>query len=327
MIQPNGNIEELQALKKDLLRSLHCALPGIVESFDSDRQMAVVRLTVKSLSGMELPLLRDVPVYMPVHFEVGEGDHCLVVFSDRDIDRWILSGEPSVPGSGRMHSLSDGFAFIGFDSGGGQSPGGGYTKAQTDELLSGKSDMGHNHDGTYSPLGHTHDDRYYTESETDTLLGGKSDTGHTHDSRYYTESETDTLLSGKSNTGHTHAAGDITSGTLPIGRGGSGNTGTSATTTITSIATAASGCEISSANYASWGKIAQVQLAVKKTAAVDSGTTTLCTLESGKRPKYNAMGHWAWNNGALIKTNGQVQVNGKISAGGTVNVYGIYVLA
>ena len=226
-----------------------------------------------------------------------------------------------------MHSLSDGFAFIGFDSGGGQSPGGGYTKAQTDELLSGKSDTGHTHDGAYSPLGHIHDDRYYTESETDTLLGGKSDTGHTHDSRYYTESETDTLLSGKSNAGHTHTAGDITSGTLPIGRGGSGNTGTSATTTITSIATAASGCEISSANYASWGKIAQVQLAVKKTAAVDSGTTTLCTLESGKRPKYNAMGHWAWNNGALIKTNGQVQVNGKISAGGTVNVYGIYVLA
>lgn len=28
---------------------------------------------------------------------------------------------------------------------------------------------------------HTHDARYYTESEVDALLGGKSDTGHTHD--------------------------------------------------------------------------------------------------------------------------------------------------
>ena len=58
--------------------------------------------------------------------------------------------------------------------------------------------------------GHTHDDRYYTESETDSLLAGKSNTGHTHDSRYYTETEVDTALSGKSNTGHTHAYTDIT---------------------------------------------------------------------------------------------------------------------
>lgn len=68
-----------------------------------------------------------------------------------------------------------------------------YTEAETDSLLSGKSDVGH-----------THDDRYYTEAETDTLLSGKSDTDHTHDDRYYTEGETDSLLAGKSDTGHTH---------------------------------------------------------------------------------------------------------------------------
>ena len=32
--------------------------------------------------------------------------------------------------------------------------------------------------------GHTHDDRYYTETEIDTKLSGKSDTSHTHDGRY-----------------------------------------------------------------------------------------------------------------------------------------------
>lgn len=36
---------------------------------------------------------------------------------------------------------------------------------------------------------HTHDDRYYTESEMNTKLSGKSDTGHVHDDRYYTETE------------------------------------------------------------------------------------------------------------------------------------------
>ena len=68
-----------------------------------------------------------------------------------------------------------------------------YTETETDTLLSGKSDTGH-----------THDDRYYTETETDTLLLGKSDTSHTHDDRYYTESEMDTALAGKSDTSHTH---------------------------------------------------------------------------------------------------------------------------
>ena len=33
---------------------------------------------------------------------------------------------------------------------------------------------------TYTPSSHTHDDRYYTESEINSKLSGKSDTGHTH---------------------------------------------------------------------------------------------------------------------------------------------------
>lgn len=42
---------------------------------------------------------------------------------------------------------------------------------------------------------HTHDDRYYTESEMNSKLDGKSNTGHTHDDRYYTEDEVNTKLS------------------------------------------------------------------------------------------------------------------------------------
>ena len=46
----------------------------------------------------------------------------------------------------------------------------------------------------YASSGHTHDDRYYTESEVNNKLNGKSNTGHTHDDRYYTESEINTKL-------------------------------------------------------------------------------------------------------------------------------------
>ena len=62
-----------------------------------------------------------------------------------------------------------------------------------------------------SDIAHTHDDRYYTESEIDskvntinTNIGTKSDQTHTHDDRYYTESEMNTKLAGKSDTSHTH---------------------------------------------------------------------------------------------------------------------------
>lgn len=100
-----------------------------------------------------------------------------------------------------------------------------YTKAETNALLAGKSDSGHNHNGTYATpaeldtaknevlqlaneyadtvgngkaeLNHNHDERYYTESEINNLLSGKSDTSHTHDGRYYTETEVNNLLAAK----------------------------------------------------------------------------------------------------------------------------------
>lgn len=57
---------------------------------------------------------------------------------------------------------------------------------------------------TYTPSAHTHDDRYYTETEINAKLDGKSNTGHTHDDRYYTESEINSKLSGKANSNHSH---------------------------------------------------------------------------------------------------------------------------
>ena len=100
---------EITALKQDIMASMHCALPGTIVSFDAEAQTAVIQPAVS-----RMPLLRDVPVFMPVSFEVQEGDACLVIFADCDIDAWFENGEVEVPASGRMHSLSDGFAFVGF---------------------------------------------------------------------------------------------------------------------------------------------------------------------------------------------------------------------
>jgi hypothetical protein len=42
----------------------------------------------------------------------------------------------------------------------------------------------HDHDADYAAISHTHDDRYYTEIEVDTLLTGYSLTTHDHDAAY-----------------------------------------------------------------------------------------------------------------------------------------------
>lgn len=45
-------------------------------------------------------------------------------------------------------------------------------------------------------------------------ISAKADAGHTHDDRYYTEAETDSKLAGKSATGHTHSA--LSNGTFSV---------------------------------------------------------------------------------------------------------------
>ena len=123
---------ERDALKRDFFSSLHCALPGKVLSFDAETQTAEIQPAVKlgtkgrfcpfrecgtAEPSLTFPVLSNVPVFMPVPFEVHPGDACLVVFADIDIDAWLASGEPEEPLSARRHSLSDGFAFVGFRTG------------------------------------------------------------------------------------------------------------------------------------------------------------------------------------------------------------------
>lgn len=116
MPDPSLPPETLAALKQDLLASLHCALPGRVESYDPVSRAAVVRPMIRSASGRSLPLLRDVPVFLPLPelMSVSPGDFCLVVFADAAIDGWWATGQEADPVSPRRHDLSDAFAFTGF---------------------------------------------------------------------------------------------------------------------------------------------------------------------------------------------------------------------
>ena len=113
--------EVLEALKKDIMASIHCALPGIVESYDASTQTASIRPALRSRVGqdvVQLPLLTDVPVFIPGsergNWTVEAGDSCLLIFADACIDGWFETGSAALPPSGRQHDLSDAFAFVGF---------------------------------------------------------------------------------------------------------------------------------------------------------------------------------------------------------------------
>ena len=71
--------------------------------------------------------------------------------------------------------------------------------------LDGKANSSHNHSisnitnlqstlDNKSATGHTHDDRYYTETEMNTKLNEKANTSHTHNDTYYTKDEINTRL-------------------------------------------------------------------------------------------------------------------------------------
>lgn len=106
--------------------SIRVAVPGIIREWDSATQTVKVQPAIRekiSTGGeareMEIPMLVDVPVVMPIAggycFVAApkDGDECLVVFADMCIDAWWQSGGVQSQADKRRHDLSDGFAILG----------------------------------------------------------------------------------------------------------------------------------------------------------------------------------------------------------------------
>ena len=111
--------QALESLKREILSSLHVAMPGFIESFDPDSGTATVQpaLRRRTASGdlLTAPLLAEVPVFLPsADFTPAAGDPCLLVFADFCVDGFLMARQPVLPPSPRTHDLSDAFAFVGF---------------------------------------------------------------------------------------------------------------------------------------------------------------------------------------------------------------------
>jgi len=121
----------LNDLKLDILKSINCVQVGIVQSFDSADQTASVRLVIKKVLSInkdgtrvlqERPVLLKVPAIIlsggqaGLTFPITTGDECVVLFNDREIDNWFISGDVRAPSTVRTHDLSDGIALVGLRS-------------------------------------------------------------------------------------------------------------------------------------------------------------------------------------------------------------------
>ena len=114
-------LSALKALKRDILSSLHVALPGTVVSYDPSARTASIQpaLSRRTATGevIRAPLLCGVPVYVPdPSRKISPGDECLLIFADCCIDGWLDTSQPTLPPASRSHDLSDAFAFVGFFS-------------------------------------------------------------------------------------------------------------------------------------------------------------------------------------------------------------------
>lgn len=130
-VEPNLT-DLLNLLKKEIFLNLNCHHLGTIESFDPSEQTAQVTINYpktvfqyNAQSGMyqgvqvNYPILVDVPVIIltggkaSLTFPIVQGDQCLLLFNDRNIDNWFQNGQFAPLLTSRSHAFSDCFALVG----------------------------------------------------------------------------------------------------------------------------------------------------------------------------------------------------------------------
>lgn len=107
----------------NMLLDLNTALPGEIQSYDKTTQTAQVKIAIdRKIDGevLKYPILDDIPVIFPrgknfsFSFPLAKGDGCLLVFNQRNINKYRAVGSGQIPNDGRKFSISDAVVFPGF---------------------------------------------------------------------------------------------------------------------------------------------------------------------------------------------------------------------
>ncbi|MBW2673580.1 MAG: hypothetical protein JRD89_09240 [Deltaproteobacteria bacterium] len=125
MITPS-NTDSIQSLIDDSLLNVHVALPGKIQSYDSERQIADIEPQIRRVLSRDddtfatetLPVFPNVPVIFPrskdyfVSFPLAEGDFGLIVFNEYSIDSWRNKGRCTDPNIAVARHTCNGAVFI-----------------------------------------------------------------------------------------------------------------------------------------------------------------------------------------------------------------------
>lgn len=110
-------------LAKQIKNDIRVCIPAKIISIDYDKMTCQcqplirekMRLSSGEFTGVDLPLLLDVPIVYPgstnfsITFPLSVDDEGLVIFSDMCIDSWWQSSDVQDQFEVRRHDLSDGF--------------------------------------------------------------------------------------------------------------------------------------------------------------------------------------------------------------------------
>jgi hypothetical protein len=100
----------------------HTAIPGEIVSYDSSTMKAVVKVSInRRVNGESQAIanIPDVPVVFPrskaggLTFDIASGDGVLIVFSERNLDKWKTVGSGEPPNDNRMFDLTSAVAIPG----------------------------------------------------------------------------------------------------------------------------------------------------------------------------------------------------------------------
>lgn len=104
----------------------NCVKIGTIQSIDYATMTASIQIVfqkqMRDGSYQKIPVLTDCPVFTPqgggfsLQFPIAVGDTALVLFADRNIDNWFVSGGVMPPANGRLHALSDAIAIVGLNA-------------------------------------------------------------------------------------------------------------------------------------------------------------------------------------------------------------------
>lgn len=105
------------------LLETHTAIPGEIQSYDAATQTAQVRIAIDPVIEGEpapYPILDRIPVCFPrskgygITFPLAKGDSVLLVFGERNTDRWRSIGAGEPPNDARRFDISDAVVIPGY---------------------------------------------------------------------------------------------------------------------------------------------------------------------------------------------------------------------